>query len=408
MNPSSRRFAAVALALGSNLLSAADVPLLYSLVTPSTSVAPGNTIEVQLAVLNRSTTEALVDLPGALEARVASAANRSSITLNPSAGSVSMSQKIAPGEFGLRRYMITVPEAIDAGSVILELQLAGVGPTRTALEIASIGPGTGDRMAVSSQRPPTTLMRAEPAAEELRRMFAARLGPHEPIYFIYGADTPAAKFQFSFKYKLLDFEGLGPQRMARTLQFAFTQRSLWDLEGESSPFYDTSYMPEIMYQALTPKPDQRDRWFTWLGLQAAFKHESNGREGEISRSLNTVYVRPVLAFGRLDGWHLLAIPELFTYVTSNEENPGLEDYRGYGNLHLVLGRNDGPSLLATLRAGKDFDRGSLQLDLTWPLRTNLLKFESYLLIQYFNGYGESLRSYREESESLRAGISLVR
>ncbi len=77
MNPSSRLFAAVALALGSNLLSAADVPLLYSLVTPSTSVAPGNTIEVQLAVLNRSTTEALVDLPGALEARVASAANRS-------------------------------------------------------------------------------------------------------------------------------------------------------------------------------------------------------------------------------------------------------------------------------------------------------------------------------------------
>jgi phospholipase A1 len=408
MNPTFRLFAAAALALGSNLHSAAEVPLLYSLVTPPVSVAPGATIEVQLAVLNRSTTEAMVDLPSALEARVASAANRSSLALNPTSGSAPISQTIAPGGFGLRRYNVTLPQAIGAGSVILELQLAGLDPMRTAIEVAMAETGASSRTAGASQRPPTTLIRAEPAAAELRRMFAARLGAHEPIYFIYGAETPAAKFQFSFKYKLLDFEGLGPQRMARTLQFAFTQRSLWDLEGESSPFYDTSYMPEIMYQALTPKPEQRDRWFTWLGLQAAFKHESNGREGEISRSLNTVYARPVFAFGRLDGWHLLALPEVFTYVTSNKENPGLDEYRGFGKLQLVLGRNDGPSLLATLSAGKDFERGSLQLDLTLPLRTKLLKFESYLLIQYFNGYGESLRSYREESESARAGMSLVR
>jgi outer membrane phospholipase A len=407
MNLSIRLFAAVALTLGTNLL-AAEPPLLYTLATPTARIAPGAALDIELAVLNRSKTEASADLPGALETEIGSFTDRSTIRLISSAGTPSTNLRIAPGGFELRRYRVTVPQTIGAGSVVLELRLAGVDPTRTALEVASALVGTSDGTAAVSQRPPTTLIRAEPAAAELRRMFAARLGPHEPIYFIYGAETPAAKFQFSFKYKLLDFEGLGPQRMARTLQFAFTQRSLWDFEGESSPFYDTSYMPEIMYQALTPKAEKRDRWFSWLGLQAAFKHESNGRDGEISRSLNTVYARPVFAFGRLDGWHLLAIPEVFTYATSNEENPGLADYRGFGRLQLVLGRNDGPSLLATLAAGKDFERRSLQLDLTLPLRTKLLKFESYLLIQYFNGYGESLRAYRDESESLRAGMSLVR
>ena len=172
----------------------------------------------------------------------------------------------------------------------------------------------------------------------------------ESIRFPYAPLRPVeAKFQLSFKYKLLDFSKVAEQRMERTLHFAFTQRSLWDIKGDSSPFYDTSYMPELMYQSLAPNPGN-DGVFNWLGFQAAFKHESNGRDGPLSRSLNIVYARPVFAIGHLNGWHLLAMPEVFTYVTSNEENEAIEDYRGYGRLQLVLGRNDGPSLSATIYA----------------------------------------------------------
>ena len=60
------------------------------------------------------------------------------------------------------------------------------------------------------------------------------------------------------------------------------------------------------------------------------------------------------------------------------------------------------------RAGRDFDRFSTQLDLSVPVRFRLFDFATYFLVQYFNGYGESLRSYETKSETVRAGFSFVR
>jgi len=38
----------------------------------------------------------------------------------------------------------------------------------------------------------------------------------------------------------------------------------------------------------------------------------------------------------------------------------------------------------------------------------MFDFATYVLIQYWNGYGESLRSYNQWRETVRAGFSLVR
>ena len=408
MKPPLRRLAIVGIALAAVAARAADAGVIYSLIAPTAVAEAGTTIEVQIAAMNRSPGEVVVQLPGNLAAAVVIEGKRPAITLRSSDPSRTDSQAIAAGAFSLRAYTVTIPPAAGAGHATLEVQLAGFGTVRTALEISPPTLALRVDGAAPTQRPTTTLVGAQPAAAALRRIFADRVAPHEPVYFIYGADDPAAKFQFSFKYKLLDFQKIAPQRMARTLHFAFTQRSLWNINEDSSPFYDTSYMPELIYQSLAPAPEKRDRVFTWLGFQAAFKHESNGRDGATSRSLNIMYARTVFAFGQLDGWHLLAIPEVFGYLSSQDDNKDIESYRGYGKLHLVLGRNDGPSLLATLWAGKDFDHVSTQLDLTFPVRTRLLNFETYFLVQYLNGYGESLLSYREHLETIRAGISLVR
>ena len=248
----------------------------------------------------------------------------------------------------------------------------------------------------------------QPAASKLERTFVGRLGAHEPIYFIYGSDTPAAKFQFSFKYKILKFGESTAQYLPSTLQFAFTQRSIWDTNASSSPFYDTSYMPELFFESLAPLPQKSAGWFTWLGYQAGYKHESNGRDKPISRSLNTVFGRAVMALGALDGWHLVITPEVLAYVGGLSDNEDLKDYRGYGQLRLIFGKNTGPSLMYTGYVGQHWAHSSTQLDLTVPVRTHLLDFETYLLVQYFNGYGESLLTYSKKTETVRAGFSLVR
>ncbi|MBK9991423.1 MAG: phospholipase A [Verrucomicrobia bacterium] len=263
------------------------------------------------------------------------------------------------------------------------------------------------RPEVTQPQPVVGVPIIQPAAAKLQRTFAGRLGPHEPIYFIYGPDTPAAKFQFSFKYKILRFGEATAQRIPSTLQFAFSQRSIWDITGNSSPFYDTSYMPELFYESLAPMPVQSGG-FTWLGYQAGYKHESNGRDGPVSRSLNTLFLQPVFSLGMLEGWHMIVAPRLYTYIGGLGDNNDLKDYRGYGQLRLIVGKTNGPSLMYTGIVGQHGDHLTSQFDLTVPVRTHLFDFETFLLVQYFDGYGESLLSYREKSEAIRAGFSLVR
>jgi phospholipase A1 len=387
---------------------AAEPLALYSLIAPAGGAAVGTTIEVQLAVLNRSDHAVPITLPNTLTGEIEGKAGTARVTLRARNDGRGASQSVEPGRFALHPYLLTIPRETPPGRVTLGIASNETGTQRTAFELTSAPAVATAETAHSTDRPTTSLARSTPAMASLGRVFADRIGAHEPIYFIYGPDDPAAKFQFSFKYKLLQFTDPASPGRARTLQFGFTQRSLWDIDGVSSPFYDTSYMPELIYESLAPESAVRDRRFAWLGFQAAYKHESNGRDGPLSRSLNTVYARSVFIFGRIDRWHVLAIPEVFTYVTSEANTADIEDYRGYGKLHLVVGRPDGPSLMATAWAGKDLDHSSIQLDLTVPVRTKLLNFETYLLLQYFNGYGESLLSYKEQSETIRAGFSLVR
>jgi phospholipase A1 len=132
-----------------------------------------------------------------------------------------------------------------------------------------------------------------------QRTMGGRLTAFEPIYFIAGDESPEAKFQFSFKYQLATLQHAPDGRDAHTIQFAYTQRSLWDIGSQSSPFYDTSYMPELMYQWVTTKTEQSTGGLSWLGLQTGVRHESNGQADAASRSLNEVYFRSGIRVGAI-------------------------------------------------------------------------------------------------------------
>ncbi len=246
-----------------------------------------------------------------------------------------------------------------------------------------------------------------PDPDPLGRAFLDHFSPHHPSYFLYGADDPVVKFQFSFKYRMVgDTPETGhPRNVLNGLHFGYTQRSLWDIRANSSPFFDTSYMPEFLFESLAPRTW---KWLHWMSYQVGAQHESNGRDGANSRSLNMLYLRPAFAFGNLQGWNLLVAPRLDFYVGDLEDNPDLKEYRGHGSLYAVFGKRDSLAVAFTGRVGKASHKGSVEFNVTYPVRFAFGNFASFFHVQYFSGWGESLRTYDQKTSTIRAGFSIVR
>ncbi len=234
--------------------------------------------------------------------------------------------------------------------------------------------------------------------------FKRHLSPHEPIYFVVGGESPNAKFQIGFKYQLVDECGwLGEHApILNGFHLAYMQTSLWDLSAPSAPFFDTSYKPEFLYLWNRAIGGQPEDWVR-LDLQGGVQHESNGKGGLDSRSLNIAYFRPTLAFGGTNSFRFSLQPRVWCYLGDVTDNPDINEYRGYFDLRATLAWHR-LQLSALGRMGKDGQNHSVQLDLTYPCWGSSL----YLHAQYFTGYGETLLLYRQRSDVIRFGISLYR
>lgn len=257
-----------------------------------------------------------------------------------------------------------------------------------------------------AERPAGGLDQDDTPLAEFSRQFSA----HEPIYALIGTEPPNVKFQFSFKYAIFSPDAPVVEAVPALggVNLAYSQTTLWDTSDESAPFYDSSYRPELLWSdEYIPSLSRRGSY--GLGLQFGARHESNGRDGPDSRSMNIVYVRPIVTVGDPRGFHVTVAPRLFAYVGGQSGNEDIEDYRGYGDIRATAGWRDGLQLAALGRLGDDWDRGSIQLDLTYPLNKVLGgNFDVYLDVQGFYGYGESLLDYDERTSSLRVGIAVVR
>lgn len=376
-----------------------------TLVAPTSAVAPGQSVEVSLVLLNPGEKISRVTLPIEMLGRLASERREWVVPIEVKTMPVPV---IGAGAFSHATCVFVVPKDAE-GRLVLEIADPLV---RAVVDVKSPERKAGEVMPMEKTVPsPLADEGKVPALAEFHRVFAENISTHLPIYFIGGPKKPAVKFQFSFKYRVIGDNGtagtLNPP--LRGLYFGYTQRAVWDITSYSSPFYDTSYMPEMMWESLAPAPARPGfLHFRWFGYQASVQHESNGRDGDRSRSLNLVYVRPIFSRDFGPKWSLLFAPKFFYYVDNLSDNPDLERFRGYGEYQLVFGKKRSWSLGFLGRIGNHFDRGSVQFDFTYPLQVNYGHFANFLLLQYFDGYGESLLSYNTKSRMLRAGFSLVR
>lgn len=290
---------------------------------------------------------------------------------------------LAPADGARRTYVATMP-AFAAGPVTL--QLADF-PSNTLVLLAV------RRDALQTLTQPLTGGTEPPLSE------------NEPMYFIAGSRGPTtARFQISFKYRLFDATSGFAQNQPwlSGLYIAYTQNSLWDLSSESEPFRDTSYRPSLFWrwQRVAEQP-------VFDGVRVGLEHESNGDEGERSRSLNIAFVRPEWTWRLRGGASFQFTPKFYAYL-DKEENPDIDEYRGYADWRVRFDSGNLWITTAVARFGNS-GKGSVQLD--FARRTRDLRFggvSGYLYAQYFNGYGEDILDYNVRRRAqFRVGFAIV-
>ncbi len=315
------------------------------------------------------------------------------------------------GAFVRREYTLMVPAGIEGPATV---SAPSIG-TAAAAVLVSLPPKAGPSpIEPVEQRQTLEALEKSKTPGKLDydpiEFFKRHFSGYEPFYFIAGPDSPNAKFQFSFKYQVLNEDGVLAQHAPALtgVHFAFTQTSLWDWNKPSAPFLDSSYKPELFYWMNVV---DRGAWADWFrfDVQGGVQHESNGRDGTSSRSLNMLYFKSGLSFGPQNGLQLTLAPRAWVYLPDLYDNQDLPRYRGYADLRAILGWADGLQLASMLRIGDEADRASLTLDLTYPM-SRLLKrrFSLYLHAQYFTGCDESFLLYRERSSAFRVGFTLFR
>ena len=386
------------------------------LVPEAHVVKPGSRINVTLFLPNETGDERTVDLPLRITLRPRGVENAPEIVLSPVDPDQAASVRIAPGAFHRARYSSTLPDGLT-GNLVLELVEFDGPPMALAIAGHPDGPSAAPYPAAATgaaqAEDAKTARKQEIAADAVgptdrdAARFASAFSPYEPNYFSAGSSGETnAKFQVSLKFRLFNADTKTP--FLEKLYIGYSQTSIWQIGGSSAPFYDSSYRPSAFFL-----DDDVSQWpfrkWSRLGFQAGLEHESNGKDGVDSRSMNLAFVRPTFTLPFWKDYFVSFSPKLYTYL-EKEDNPDMPEYRGYGDYLIRIGRVDGLQLATTLRKGTSKDPYSAQFDLSYPLKIATFgNLGGYLHLQWFEGYGESLLDYnRHVQPQFRIGLMITR
>jgi outer membrane phospholipase A len=370
----------------------------FILSAPATSIASGDSLRLRLTITNSDAQPLAIELPAPLHLRLETQGSVATVPMTPErSGRI----EIPPREFVSMELVGTAP-ALPDGAVTIR----STGLDANALVMQIVGARTGD---AEEDAAADALSEATNDPRIVDKPPPLALSVYEPVYLLVGGDDGLnAKFQISLRYRLFDDRGPLAQRLPwiDDLYLSFSQTSLWDLDEISKPFKDSSYRPRLFYANydLVRRRDGRLR----LGLETGLGHESNGKEGDDSRSFNMMYARPTLTFGDESGLRLYFAPLIHNYI-ADDENPDLHRYRGYVDWQMGFGSKGGLDFWATLRKGTRSDYGSVELNASYPLsKLSGGDLTGWLMLQYFGGYGESLLDYNAKLDAqLRLGIAVA-
>lgn len=263
--------------------------------------------------------------------------------------------------------------------------------TAFLLIIATLIPASAQIVAVPGERI---------NADSLRRDFDNQpfFGLYKDNYFVFGTsvgqkptkENSNVKFQISIA-----------QRLTRStlpwgtyLYLFYTQKVFWNVLQNSMPMTDLNFNPGI---GLAKPLFVKGRFIGKMIL--CVEHESNGRDGDASRSWNKISL----------GANVMVDPSLMVHgkvwlpIVDGMNNKDILDYSGIYQIGLqAFSTNRRFNCAVTLvkRRGWNLNYNTI-VELSYRLwkRDN-----QFLFLQYYNGYGEGLLEYNKFHSQVRVGI----
>ena len=202
------------------------------------------------------------------------------------------------------------------------------------------------------------------------------------------------KYQISFRQRLTN-----SYLPFNTFIFiSYTQKSFWNIYQKSSPFRDTNFNPGIGLGRYLLSDDNNYLGSVFLQLE----HESNGKEGNDSRSWDFLSVSGKYYLN--DKVFLRAKAWLPLFLLIEETNSDLLSYKGYGNLSVNYRTTDERWWLnASITPRRNFI--TMNTSISAAFRVSKI-FNQYLFVELYNGRGDSLLEYKNYDLKLRIGMCI--
>jgi len=223
-----------------------------------------------------------------------------------------------------------------------------------------------------------------------------------PATFDLNKTEDRSSFETSFQISIEKPISYNFFKLGESISAAYTQKSFWQTNSDSSPFRETNYKPEIFAQFPYKNSE------TIKGFKVSLMHESNGRNNEYSRSWNRIYLESYLQFS-----NFFIVPRVWYRIpekNSDDDNPDIDKYYGYGDLTLLYPykKHNFELMLRNNMRINSQNKGAAELNWTFPLPDFLSTPNSYGFVQIFSGYGNSLIDYDRESHKIGFGIAFSR
>ncbi len=237
-------------------------------------------------------------------------------------------------------------------------------------------------------------------ADSLRRAFdnSPYFGLYKDNYFIFGTSVGPKPTRENSNVK---FQISVAQRLTKStlpwhtyLYLFYTQKCFWNVLEESLPMTDLNFNPGIGW---AKHLFVKDRYIGKLML--VVEHESNGKDGDASRSWNRITL----------GANIMIDPQFMVHgkawipIVDGENNRDILDYCGIyqiGTSVMSANKRFGAAVILTKRRGWNLNYNTV-VELSYRFSNN---HNQYFFAQYYNGYGEGLLDYKQFHSQLRIGM----